>query len=288
MYRPAAPEQTGARPGDDCCNSTLGQYDAQLKEDPAIRLVVGSLEGQLPELLRRISEGQEFVAHSECGPAKGTSRHGRFNVSERKQPDGSLILQTEGARVALKKMLQREGLCSSQIWEALRRFDQAPENIRVTVAPGFDIVKWTVTSVEPALDERRLLVRFDGGEDSLQGAGITVLKIAYEYLALHLGVNIFGNGLSPIREALVRNNVSLCPYRVEWKRGPKPAPYHGLTVEKRPPYLVIQVRSFGDLVYRVHFPHLIPGEGFTRCKCTHDLTSREELLEAACIDGRPL
>jgi len=148
--------------------------------------------------------------------------------------------------------------------EALRRFDQAPENIRVTVAPGFDIVKWTVTSVEPALDERRLLVRFDGGEDSLQGAGITVLKIAYEYLAPHLGVNIFGHGFSPIREALVRNNTSLCPYRVEWKRGPKPAPYHGLAVEKRPPYLVIQVRLFGDLVYHVHFPHLISGDHLSK------------------------
>lgn len=263
------------------CNSTLGQHEADLKKDPAVRLVIDNLMDQLPELFRRISQGQEFIGQSERGPAKGTYKQGRFRVSGPKQADGSLILQTDEARLALEKMLQREGLSSSQIREALQRFDAAPENTRVTAAPGFDIVQWTVTGVNPALDARRLVVRFDGGEERLQGAGIAVLKIAYEYLALHLGAAIFANVFSPIREALARNDPSLCPYRVEWKRGPKPAPFHGLVVEKGPSYLVIQVRLFGELVYRVHFPHLIPGEGFTRCKYTHDLASREEFFEEA-------
>ncbi|MDP2996017.1 MAG: hypothetical protein Q8N47_00930 [Bryobacterales bacterium] len=259
----------------------MGQYEADLKKDPAVRLVIGNLKSQLPQLFHSISQGQEFVAQSERGPAKGTYKQGRFKVSGSKQADGSLILQTEEAHMALEKMLQREGLCSSQVREALRGFDEAPEDTRATVAPGFDIVKWTVTGVDPALDARRLVVRFDGGEERLQGAGIAVLKIVYEYLALHLGAAIFGHVFSPIREALARNDPSLCPYRVQWKRGPKPAPFHGLVIEKRPPYLVIQVRLFGELIYRVHFPHLIPGGGFTRCKYTHDLTSGEEIFEEA-------
>lgn len=263
------------------CNDTLGQYEADLKKDPALRLVVGNLKGQLPEIFRRISEKQEFVAQSERGPAKGTYKQGQFKVSGSSQPDGSLILQTDEARKALKKMLQKEGFDPCEVEGALRRFDEAQENTRVAVALGFDIIKWTVTGIDPALDARLLLVRFDGGEESLQGAGIAVLKIAYEYLALHLGATIFCNVFTPIREALARNDPSLCQYRVEWKRGPKRAPFHGLVVEKTPPYLVVQVRLFGELVYRVHFPHLIPGEGFRRCKYTHDLTSGEEFFDEA-------
>lgn len=209
------------------CNSTLGQYEADLKKDPALRLVIGNLKSQLSALFHSISEGQQFVAQSKRGPAKGTYKKGQFKVSGSRQPDDSLILQTDEAQLALKKMLQKEGFEPREVQEALWRFDEAPENVRVTVAPGFDIVKWTVTGVDPALDARRLVVRFDGGEERLQGAGVAVLKIAYEYLALHLGAAIFGNVFSPIREALARNDASLCPYRAEWKRGPRPAPFHG-------------------------------------------------------------
>ena len=216
------------------CNSTLGQYEADLKEGPAVRLVIGNLKCQLPVLFHRISEGQQFVA-----------------------------------------------LEPGKVQDALRRFDEAQENTRVTVAPGFDIIKWTVTGIDPALDARRLAVCFDGGEEKLQGAGIAVLKIAYKYLALHLGAAIFGNVFSSIRKALAGNDPSLCPYHVKWMRGPKPALFHGLVVEKKPSYLVIQARLFGELAYRIHFAHLIPGEGFTRCKYTHDLTNGKEILEEA-------
>jgi hypothetical protein len=227
--------------------------------------------------------GRFWVAteESERGPAKGTHKKGQFKVSGSRQPDGSLILQTDEAQRAIEKMLQKEGFGPCEIREALRRLDAAQENARVTVAPGFDIIKWAVTSVDAALDGRLLVVRLDGGEERLQGAGISLLKIAYEYLALHLGAAVFDTLFSPIREALKRNDPSLCPYRVEWKRGGKPAPFHGLVVERKPPYLVIQIRLFGELVYRVHFPHLIPSERFTRCKYTHDLTSGEEVFEEA-------
>ena len=30
--------------------------------------------------------------------------------------------------------------------------------------------------------------------------------------------------------------------------------FHGLVIERAPSYIVVQIRLFGELVYRVHFP----------------------------------
>jgi hypothetical protein len=178
-------------------------------------------------------------------------------------------------------MLRKEGLEPREIEEALRRFDDAPDNSRVAPAPGFDILKLAVTSVEPALDSRLLMVRFEGGDEVLHGAGIALLKIAFEYLALHLGPAVFDRRFDAIREALLVNEPARCPHRVEWKRGSNLAPFHGLVVERKPPYVVVQTRLFGDLVYRIHFPHLQPGDGFVRCKYTHNLETGGERCEQA-------
>lgn len=262
------------------CNSTQGRYEADLKRDPAVRLVIGNLKSQLPDLFRSISEGQQFLAQSERGPAKGKYKQGQFKVSGSEQPDGSLILHTDNARRELANMLQKEQFDRCEVQEALERFDDAEENTRVTVAPGFEAIKWTITSVDPALDTRQLIVGSDGGEGRLQGAGVAVLKIAYEYLALHLGRTIFGDVFNQIRAALTRNDPSLCPYHIGWEKGLEAAPFHLLAVEKSS-HLVVQVRLFGELVYRIHFPHLVPSAGFKRYKYTHDLASGNEYFDEA-------
>jgi hypothetical protein len=174
-------------------------------------------------------------------------------------------------------MLRKDGHTEEHVREALKKFNEAPENVRLTVAPGFDIVKRAVTRVEPKLDGQLLLVLLaPGGEEVLQGAGISLLKVAFEYLAMHVGSEIFSSVLDPIRSALLKNDASLSPHRVEWKRGAKLEAFHGLVIERAPSYIVVQIRLFGELVYRVHFPGLTAGENFRRCKYTHDLKRRCE------------
>ena len=259
------------------CNSTLGQYEAHLKKDPSIRLAIGTLSTQLPALYASICEGQKFVAQSERGPAPGVYKQRQFRIRTAELPDGSLICPTEDR--TLEEMLRGGGLEEAKITEALQKFESAPENTRVTVAEGFDVVKWSITSIDEALETEQCIVRFDGGEETLQRAGIALLKLAFEYLALHLGLAIFDSRFDPIREALKHNNPSLCQHRVERKRGSKLMPYHRLIVEKKPTHVVVQIRLFGELIYRVHFPHLPPGEGFERCTYTHDLTSNADCFE---------
>lgn len=265
------------------CNDILGAHESNLKEDPALRLAIERLRRQIPRLWESTSKRQTFVGQSERGLAEGYYRKNQstgdleFCVKAARQPDGSLVLPNDDARISLSKMLRKEGCADAEIEQALQRFDQAPENTKITIAAGFEIVKRTVARVDPKLDGRLLLVHFDDKvEEVLKGAGIVLLKIAFEYVALHIGAGVFDPVFDPIRRALRNNDASLCPCRAEWVRGPGLEPFYGLLLERAPSSIVVQIRFLGELVYRVHFPHLKPGEGFHRLKYTHDLVNGTE------------
>ncbi len=265
------------------CNSVLGWHEAKLKEDPSIRLAIENLRDQIPWIYQRISLRQNFNGLSGGGLVEGFYRKDesngelRFQVRASQKPDDSRVLPTDDARKCLPEMLRKEGKNDAEIELAIRSLDEAPENVRVEVAPGFDIANWTVNRVDPQMDGRQLLVRLGkGGEEVLVGAGIVLLKIAFEYLALHIGTNIFDCVFDPVRDALLRNDASLSPHRIEWKRGPKVDPFHGLIVERKPSYVVVQIRFFSEVIYRVHFPQLTPGEAFQRYQYTHDLIQGTE------------
>jgi hypothetical protein len=270
------------------CNDILGAHESDLKKDPAWRLAIEKLKGQIPRLWESTLRTQTFMGQSGAGPTEGYYRKKEssgeldFRVKRAKVPDGSLVLPNDDARKSVSKMLAKEGFAEAEIDQALRQFDVAPENTRVTIAAGFDIVKWTVTRVDPTLDGRLLLVQLtEDGDEVLAGAGIVLLKIAFEYVALHVGPTVFHPVFDPIRDALSHNAASRCPHWVEWKLGPKLEPFYGLLIERMPSYIVVQIRFFGELVYRVHFPHLRPGEAFQRCRYTHDLLAGTEDLREA-------
>ena len=175
------------------CNCIFGQHHAKTKESPEWRLAIEALRDQIPGFYRKYAlQKQDFIAKSEGGSAEG--RYHRlpdgdfdFRVKGAKLPDGSLVQPTDDARSSLLTMLRKAGLDDSDIHQALQRFDAAPENQRVTIAPGFDIVKWTVTRIGPKLDGRLFFVHLnEAGEEVPKGSGMVLLKIAYEYLALHL------------------------------------------------------------------------------------------------------
>ena len=251
------------------CNSQLGGYESSLKEDPALRLALERLKVQIPWLYEKTLKKQTFIGQSELGTIEGSYKTNKssgeveFRVKAREQPDGSLVLPNDDAYEAVTKMLRKKGFDGAGIEQAPQQIHEATEDTRVTLAPGLDVLKRTVTRVDPKLDGRRLLVQVnDMGDEILNGAGIGLLKMAFEYLALHIGANIHSSIFDPIREALRKNDASLCKNFVEWKRGPKLEPSYFLVVE-RAPYIVIQIRLLGELVYRIHFSAL--SENSTKC-----------------------
>jgi hypothetical protein len=248
------------------CNSSLGhRTEASVRSDPTIRLVINDLSAELPALSRALSERQPFFAHGPGGTTKGYVKDGEFVVAARTDPDGSLIQPTRDARRAIDTILRRDGYDAPLRAEALRRFDEAPENSRVEIAPNLEIVKWQVAHLTVPADGPLI-------------APIMPVKIAFEFLALHLGTVIYDDA-PPIAEARrVLRGGPLDPdwISVERLEANNARPFHGLVFEGNSPYAKVQIRLFGKLAFRVNFFRL--SVGGSRAQYTHDLSSNREQI----------
>lgn len=248
------------------CNSSLGhRTEAAARSDPTIRLLMNGLSAELPALGRTLSEKQSFLAHGPGGKAKGYVRDGEFVVAAKKNPDGSLIQPTPDARRAIDTILQRDGYDAPFRAEALRRFDEAPENVRVDIGPNLEVVKWQVAHLTLDLDGPLI-------------DPILPVKTAFEFLALHLGTVIYDDA-PPIAEA--RRVLRGGPLDSDWisverLQAENARPVHGIVFEGNSPYAKVQIRLFGKLAFRVNFLHL--SVGGPRAQYTHDLTSNQEQI----------
>lgn len=246
------------------CNSELGAYlEAKARTDPSIRLAVGHLQSAIPELACRLTEGQEFISHGPGGKGRGTVRDGQFRTRAGIVEDGSLIQPTEHARNSIATMLRKSGMGEIPIEEALRRLDEAPENKRLSI--GFlEVVKRTIERIEPDLSKSVLL------------NSLVPLKIAYEFLACHLGTAIYDDApqMSELRMVLLKKNEDHPCYSVERLSASEYKPFHGIVFEGNDPYAKVLIRLFGWLAFRVHFKHLVVGGH--RFIYTHLLDSGEE------------
>jgi len=238
--------------------------ESEAKTDPSIRLAIGHLRSAIPKLAAKLTEGQEFISHGPGGTGRGTVKDGEFRTRSRSETDGSIIQPTDHARKSITKILRKSGVGDSPIEEALRRSDEAPENERVSLAPGLDVVKWRVDRIEPDLRKGVLL------------KPLVPLKIAYEFLACHLGTATYGhaNQMSELRMVLRERIESHPCYAVERLHASEYKPCHGIVFEGNEPYAKVLIRLFGSLAFRVHFKNLaVCGHRFVY---THQLDSNEE------------
>jgi len=246
------------------CNSRFGHaLEGRAKSDPTIRQLATKLRTEMPRLAERLQEGQTYVTVGPGVASKGYIKGSDFVVHATKLPDGSLIQPTPTALLSIEKMLVREGLSQTQVESALRRFKEAPENVKLSLSPGIDIVKWSVTGLRPSLDGPLL-------------NNLVPVKSAYEFLALHVGTAIYQDtpSLTAIRKSLCDGKLDAQHVEVERLRAPDFRPFHGLVFEGNHPHAKVQVRLFGQLAFRVHFKRLsVAGP---RGMYTHDLSSNEE------------
>jgi hypothetical protein len=226
------------------CNNTLGTtIDARLKADPDVRRAALDLKGTLPGLVEAIEEGNPYIGKSAYGEVQGTVKKGEFRARALSPGDGSLLLPNPGAREAIVQMLKKQGR-ESEIPGALAKFDAAPVNERITVAPGIEIIDWQTEAIRPA---------FKVGErvpDSWP------LKTAYEFLACRMGGAIYSPALEPLREVLRGGAWNEKAVVIERLHAEHVSPIHGLLLEANAPYARVQVRLFRRVCYRVHFKEI--------------------------------
>ena len=250
------------------CNSELGRgTEMAARSDPSTLLAAQNLEDKIPKLARELIENHPHIGHSEPGPAPGYVRNGQFHVCSRKLEDGSIVQPSDNARQSVSTTLRRRGSDEGHIAQALRTFDHTPENEKVQVAGGLRIVKWAITRVEPDFTKARPM-------DPL-----IPVKVAFEFLALHLGTAIYENGPPFLEIRGILRSGALKPdfVKVDRLSSNKYEPFHGICFEGNNPYAKVQIRFFGWLAFRVHFLHLAVGG--PRFIYTHRLDTCKEWVD---------
>src|SRR5262249_5927059 len=157
------------------CNSTLGSsFEAAARTDPSIRIAVHNLQAQMPELAKKLSEDQPVLVQGPGGQERGKIRRGELRIKSRSVADGSLIQPTDHARQSVETILRKSGIGEVPLAEALRKFDETPDNHKITLAPGLEVVKWSIEQIDLDLSNSRLM------------SPMVPLKIGFEFLACHL------------------------------------------------------------------------------------------------------
>lgn len=229
------------------CNSTLGSsVEASARADPSIRIAVQNLRAQIPELAKKLFEDQLVIIKGPGGQELGKMRRGEPRVKSRTEADGSLIQPTDHARKSVETILRRSGIHEIPLVEALRKLDATPDNHKLILTSGLEVVKWAVEKVDHDLSNSRLM------------SPLVPLKIGFEFLACHLGAAIYDESeqLHELRTAL-HEMVEVDPcFEVERLNASDYKPFHGIYFEGNDPYARVQIRLFGWLAFRVHFRRL--------------------------------
>jgi len=249
------------------CNSTFGhEIESAAKSDPSIRLAVRNLSAEIPALAEKIEEKQPFIGASKAGQVPGYIRKGQFRVRSKRLKDGSLVQPTEDARKTIETILQKDGYSTMLIRLAISTLDDAPENERIELVPRLEVVKWRLEKIEVDLSNSALM------------NPLIPAKIAYEFLACHLGGAIYDNApqMAEIRDSLRLMEQESNAFRIDRLTSNKYEPFHGICFEGNNPHSSVLIRLFSWLAFRVHFPRLAVGG--PRFVYTHRLDTGNEYI----------
>ncbi|MBS1874316.1 MAG: hypothetical protein JSU00_13960 [Acidobacteria bacterium] len=262
------------------CNSGLGEVEGGWKSDPAVRFAFNRLSEQIPELARRLEEGQPYIFDSPLGILDGRLRKGEVTLDSQRLRDGSIVVPSKDGPKKVETMLRREGKDNAEIAEALARLDAATEGQYIQLSDRTAIKK------DAAIAPRLKL-------NSPDVKPLLVIKIAYEFLALHVGSGIFHPSLDRVRDSLRLRDLSPDCCLFEELHASSYGPFHGLLISQREPVVVV-VRLFGYLVYRVSFPSVgvpvgTPLAGYTLCLDSgeEDLSPVGDSIGINAVEMRP-
>ncbi|HET7205288.1 MAG TPA: HNH endonuclease [Terriglobales bacterium] len=248
------------------CNDHLGVLEASLKTDARIRLAIENLKDVLPDLWRKMLEGQAYTARDAGGRFEATCKNGRILARSSKRQDGTLFRPTSEAWDGIEKKLLRNRSSKEAIAAAKRKFEELPEGVESEVVPGLSIIKGKPTPLYPSLQFAEI--------------DVALTKTAYEYLTLRLGRSIFNKFFDPVRSSLLGDAIAppCCAREERRQKDAGYRPFHRLTVDNTNKGLMVKILLFGYLSYRVEFRKVqMPRSAIGRY--TLDLRSGEENWE---------
>jgi hypothetical protein len=221
------------------CNDHLGEGESDLKSDARIRLAIENLKGVLPNLWATMSEGQRYIVQDSAGTLGAKLKNGKIRFDSGQ--DGSFLLDIDEAWTAIHKKLLRPQSAQAQIDHAKRRFEEITEGVKAEVVPGMDVLKRGGGEVYLRLE--------------LAETDIALLKVAYEFLVLHLGRGIFNDYFDPVRSTFASGAALPACCRVEpfGSRDRRYQAFHSLRATNTHTGLLVKIILFGYLSYHVEF-----------------------------------
>jgi len=249
------------------CNDLLGHsIEAKIKQDPTIRFAIESIKHDAPKVFKKISNGLGYIAKSKCGVVKGKLKNNVFRPRAYKETDGSIIQPTDEAKKNIKNILQRQRLSDETIAQTLKLVDEAPLDKLIKLDDSIEITKWSIDEIHPDLSGEMV--------DDL-----VPLKIAYEFLALHVGLAIYHEQLNSIRQSILNGMKNPDTYEVEHLRSMQYDPLHGIFIEQNQPYIQIIVVLFRWIRYRVKLYGLALDKQIPRVIYEIDLKTGKEKID---------
>jgi hypothetical protein len=228
------------------CNSTVGsQVEGALKEDAALRYTVERLKDRIPKLAASIREGRIFSADSPVGQITARVKRGSLAVRGMKGPGGSIIKDTRDARGDIEKALTDQGIEVAAVEALMRRFDEAPLETPVAL-PGWTVIKRQGRGMKPELNKATAMVN-----------PRVLLKIAYEFLALHMQGGIYDAtpALEKLRVAIRQDREDAAAYSADYMRSEDDL-VHGLAMFETP-HAEVNICLFGWLRFHVHLYEIV-------------------------------
>lgn len=246
------------------CNDQIGhEIEADIKKDPSIRFALEGIKLEAPDTYKKLSSGLEFIAISNHGKVKGKIKNNEFNPRTYREKDGSIIQATKNAKQSIRRILEKQNQSNDEITKKLLVVENAPLNELIKLDDNFEFIKRGIDEIHPDLTGEMI-------------NDIVLLKIAYEFLALHLGNYIYQDSLQPIRDFILNKTKDPSFCEVEYLRTTRYEAFHGMFIEQKQPCIWVQIRLFGWLVYRVKFPNLALDEGTERVVYQIDLKTNTE------------
>lgn len=256
------------------CNNDMGsELISGMKNDPSIRIVVHKLKDKIPYLFNKIEESQEYYGENiNKDKVKFKLKKSKPLLIEGVQSDGSLIIDTKKLPDYLVKKLSKQGLNNEEIREKTNLIDELENDKIFELSQTEKVIKRSTSNIQPSLTGQLIDER-------------SIALIAYEYLGLLVGNNIFNDSFSFIRDFIIKKQKSE-NIIIERLSTRKYLPYHKLFPEFYDSRIIINITLFGWVFFKVHYIIKSNINKFPDFVYLEDLENRTSYLAESVLDSK--
>lgn len=227
------------------CNNVLGsRIIGTIKKDLMIRLAIGNLKDDIPDLYNRFEEGLPYAGVTSKGDRIPFKRKGKSFSPKYTRLENAEILDTRDARRQIRKQLKKEGATASEIEQAMEKMSKMDGDKPIAITDSIHVAK-------PPLEKFDIQYSHEDVHASFP------LLVSYEFLGLVIGKSIYDGYFDAVRSSLAAGKE--CEFaKVERFRANTNGyrPIHTIMQRNAPSDTIIDLILFDWIWYRTTFSNL--------------------------------